>query len=92
MNAMDSSTDTPSQPKPPSVPHAIPQSEPAFATGPDLIVEGLEVDRAERDNIEPLDNVRQAIEHLSDLDPAEAASPGAAIADILSRALEEEDL
>lgn len=38
-----------------------------------------------------LESVTDAIERLSELDPADAAAPGAAIADVLSQALEEEE-
>ncbi|MGF1666925.1 MAG: hypothetical protein ACFCVC_11720 [Acidimicrobiia bacterium] len=38
-----------------------------------------------------LADITDAIERLTHLDPAEAAAPGTAIADILSRALEEEE-
>ena len=39
----------------------------------------------------PLADITDAIERLTQLDPADAAAPGTAIADILSRALEEEE-
>jgi hypothetical protein len=38
-----------------------------------------------------LESITDAIERLSELDPADAAAPGAAIADVLSQALEEEE-
>jgi hypothetical protein len=40
---------------------------------------------------DPLAGVVDAIERLTQLDPADAAAPGAAIADVLSRVLEEEE-
>ena len=40
---------------------------------------------------EVLADLPEQIERLADLDPAAAAEPGAAIADLLSRALEEEE-
>ncbi len=39
----------------------------------------------------PLADIADAIGRLTHLDPADAAAPGTAIADILSRALEEEE-
>lgn len=41
--------------------------------------------------VDPLADLTDRIEALEDLDPAAAAAPGAAIADLLSQALEEEE-
>lgn len=57
-------------------------------TYPDL---GEEYEGADAGLADALADLPDQIEGLADLDPAAAAEPGAAIADLLSRALEEEE-
>jgi hypothetical protein len=59
--------------------------------GPDGDPEWVDTDWADPDPEDVLADITDAIERLTQLDPADAAAPGAAIADILSRALEEEE-
>jgi hypothetical protein len=73
------------------MPDATPEPADRAETSPDDGAGWSEPDWADPDPHDALADVTDAIERLTQLDPAEAAAPGAAIADILSRALEEEE-
>ena len=75
-----------------SRPHTPPpaSTEPETPTDPAAAPADLPEDGSDG-LAEALAELPDQIERLADLDPADAAAPGAAIADLLSRALEEEE-